>query len=51
MDDCSVSSAQACEMYEGYAKKRSGDLEDDKVRAEYERGYGMALAFFNEHLN
>ena len=26
------------------------DLKDDKVKAEYERGYEIALDFFGEHL-
>jgi hypothetical protein len=28
----------------------SGDLEDTKVMAEYERGYEVAGAFFDKHL-
>ncbi|OTB08376.1 hypothetical protein M426DRAFT_19047 [Hypoxylon sp. CI-4A] len=27
-----------------------GDLKDDKVKAEYERGYKLALGFFHDHL-
>lgn len=33
----------------GFMSARA-DLKDDRVRAEYERGYALALKFFHEHL-
>ena len=29
---------------------RSGDLTDDKVKKEYERGYQILLDFYHKHL-
>ena len=37
------------EMPHGWMAARA-DLEDEKARKEYERGYQMALDFFHEHL-
>ncbi len=52
MDECSVDLPFVATMTAAneQANSCSADLEDEKVKSEYERGYKQALDFFNEYL-
>ena len=50
MDGCSVSSRARGEMLTHADDLCSGDLTDDKVKKEYERGYQILLDFYHKHL-